>query len=435
MKPRDSFCRLTVLAIAFLILFAAAPPAAAQSIWGDPLRVALPFNLVDRLDGPTFKIAVPANWNGTLLIHLVGLKTGPEPPEPALAPPVLPGSGPSLDPTLLSMGYALAASQVATLEWQQKAEVQDSFALATYFRATVGQPRRVILLGWSLGGLAALRLIEEYPRSFDAAIATCAPAAGTPKRFDRSLDFSLAYSVVFGWPDAWGTVADVRSGINFAKDVSPVVPWPKADGSNRGGWEFIRLISGISSDAFWRTDPMWGYTGFLANMVWATQQREAMESWARGPVAQNRDHIYSLKPEDKAYLAGLGVNADDLLWKMNYRAPIDACAGCRDFAYRFGSVRGALTKPVITLHTTADGTADISHESAYRAAVEAYGSANLLVQAYVTGVGHCAFTPTQLLTALAAMEKWLDTGIRPDASAFPAQQGFDNGFAPPPWPY
>ena len=434
MKPKDALYGLIALTLACL-LFAAPSPVAAQSVWTGSPRVALPFTLVDSLDGVRFKIAVPANWNGTLLVYLLGLKTGPEPPEPALAPFVLPGSGPPLDQTLLSMGYALAASQVATSEWQQKAEVQDSFALATHFRATVGAPRRVILLGTSLGGLAALRLIEEYPRAFDAAIATCAPAAGTPKRFDRALDFALAYSVVFGWPDKWGTLGDVRTGINFARDVNPAVSWPKTDGSNRGAWEFIRLVSGISSDAFWRPDPMWTFSGYMLNMLWATQQREATESWAAGPIAQNRDHFYSLTPQDKTYLAGLGVNADDLLEKMNFRAPIDACAGCRDFVHRFGSARGVLTKPVLTLHTTADGLADVSHESAYRSAVEEHGCGPLLAQAYVAGVGHCAFTPAQLLTALAAMEKWLDTGVRPDASSFPEQQGFDNRFAPPAWPY
>ncbi|MBZ5726406.1 MAG: hypothetical protein LAP87_15575 [Acidobacteriia bacterium] len=434
MKDKKTPVSLTLLAAALPLLMAVAPrPSAAQPLPGS-LRVALPLDLVDSLDGAKFKIRIPANWNGTLLVYLQGTKLGPAPVEPVLVPPVLPGSEP-LEQTLLSRGYALAASQVATTEWQQKAEAQDTFALTTYFRGLVGEPKRTILLGTSLGGLATLRLIEESPRSFDAAIATCAPAAGTPKRFDRSLDFSLAYAAVFGWPDAWGPIDDLRPGINFVKDVNPIVPWPKPDGSNRGAWEFIRLVNGIPSDAFWGTDPLQGATGFLMNMLWATQQRETMEAWATGPVAQNADHHYSLTPEEKAYLTGLGLKPDDLLTYMNSQVPVVACERCRDFAYRFGTVRGALTKPVITLHTTADGLADVSHESSYRAAVDVWGRADFLHQAFVTGVGHCAFTATQLLTTLTAMEKWLDTGIHPDASSFPETQGFDNHFVPPPWPY
>jgi len=407
----------------------------AQSPWDGSLRVTLPFNLVDTLDGAMFKIAVPASWNGTLIVYLQGSKSGPAPAEPRLAPPVLPGSEPPLDQTLLEKGYALAASQVAVTEWQQKAEVQDTFALVSYFKGRVGEPNRIILLGTSLGGLAALRLIEEAPRSFDAAIATCAPAAGNPRRMDRTLDFSLAYAVVFGWPETWGPIGDLRPGINFAKDVNPIVPWPKADGSNRGAWEFIRLVNGLSSEAFWITDPAQGVPGYLMSMLWATQQREVGEAWATGPVAQNLDHHYSLTPDEKSYLASLGIKADDLLAKMNDATPIPACPQCRDFAYRFATVRGFLTKPVLTLHTTADGLAEVNNESDYRAAVEAWLHSDYLAQAYVRGVGHCAFTATQWLTTLAAMEKWLDTGIKPDSSSFPESQGFDNKFVPPPWPY
>jgi hypothetical protein len=283
--------------------------------------------------------------------------------------------------------------------------------------------------------LVALRLIEEYPRSFDAAIATCAPAAGTTRRMDRMLDLALAYDAVFGWPAAWGPVDDLRPRLNFARDVNPLVPWPKADGSNRGAWEFLRLISGLSPEAFWTTDPLQGAPGYFITMAWCTQQRETVESWATGPVVQNFDHRYRLTPAEKDYLATLGLNADDLLAKMNSRGQIGACARCRDFAYRFATVRGALTKPVLTLHTTADGLAEVNNEGFYRDAVESWGASQYLAQAFVTGVGHCAFSATQILTSLAAMEKWLDSGVRPDAASFPESQGFNNRFVPPPWPY
>jgi hypothetical protein len=253
---------------------------------------------------------------------------------------------------------------------------------------------------------------------------------------DRRLDFALAYATVFGWPqEAWGPIGDLKPGLSFATDVNPRVQWPKPDGSNRGGWEFIRLVNGMGAEAFWGADPMTGVSGVVMNMLWATQQRETNEYWAAGPVAQNLNHHYSLKPEEATYLAGLGVNAGDLLAKMNAQTNISASPWSRDFLERFGDVRGALRRPVITLHTIKDGLADTSHESAYRAAVQGWRREEYLVQAYVNSVGHCAFTTQQLFSALAAMETWLDTGVRPDACAFPAAEGFDHSFVPPPWPY
>ena len=57
----------------------------------------------------------------------------------------------------------------------------------------------------------------------------------------------------------------------------------------------------------------------------------------------------------------------------------------------------------------------------------------MLVQAYVKGVGHCAFTSAQLLMGLEALESWLASGVAPGAMHFPERLGFDSTFVPPPW--
>ncbi|MBS1827059.1 MAG: prolyl oligopeptidase family serine peptidase [Acidobacteria bacterium] len=437
MNTMESAARAAITGLAALLMAAGTGPVVrAQALPADTPRVSLPYEVVDTLDGAKFKLRVPGNWNGTLLVFIPGTKTGPAPPVPRLAPPVLPPSDTSLEETLLSRGYALAGSGVADTDWQLKAAVQDIVALTAYFRAMVGQPKRVIVWGSSLGGLTALRLMEDFPRSFDGAIAMCPPAAGEPRRQDTNLDFNLAYAVVFGWRDeAWGPVGNLKPGLNFASDINPLVDWPKADGSNRGGWEFIRLVNGLASDAFWKTDPGLGAPGFYLRMFLSTWQRSNAQLWASGPVAQNLDHQYWLTPEEKSYLAGLGVEANALLEKMNAQTNTYASPRARDYLARFGDVHGTLAKPVLTLHTTLDTLADIRNENAYRQTVEAANCLQYLVQAYVAGLGHCAFTSDQLLAGLAAMEGWLDSGKPPGAWAFPEALGFDNSFAPAPWPY
>jgi pimeloyl-ACP methyl ester carboxylesterase len=416
---------------------AGAPPILAQALSGGSLRVTLPFDLVDTLDSAKFKLRVPANWNGTLLVYLQGTKTGSV-AEPVVVPPVVAGSQPALEETLLAQGYALAASDFAygSMDMQAKVAVEDGLALTSYFRGRVGQPTRVLLWGTSLGGLVVLKMIEDYPRAFDGAIATCASAAGMAKGFDRQIDFGLAYATALGWPeDKWGPLEQLRPGLNLQTDVLAVAKSPAGDGSNRGAWEFIRLVRGISSEGFWGTNPVYGIPGWRINLVIGIWARAMNEEFAGGPFAQNLDHSYTLKPEEKTYLAGLGINADDLLAKMNARRNIGAAPSSRDYAERFGGLRGLLRRPVLTLHGALDNVVDVASQSAYGAQVEWWGSQDQLLQVYSKAAGHCVFTSEQLLTTLEAMERWLNTGNKPGASFFPEDKGFDTKFVPPPWPY
>lgn len=58
--------RKVIFTIAVLLVAVAAPtPTSDQGPAAGTLRVALPFDLVDFLDGVKFKILVPAKWNVT----------------------------------------------------------------------------------------------------------------------------------------------------------------------------------------------------------------------------------------------------------------------------------------------------------------------------------------------------------------------------------
>jgi len=406
-------------------------------------HVALPADLQGELDGVPYRIRVPENWNGTLIVYAHGYGDAAIPP--ALAP--LPAD---VD-TLLARGFALAASRFAGFVpmsglasglggYQIKQGMQNSVALTGAFKELVGPPARTILWGKSLGGLIALGLIEKFPGIFDGAVALCAAGAGTPRRFDLFLDITLAYEVAFGWEPGWGTPGDLRDDLDYMVDIRPHLLGTL---TQFGRWEFLRLVNRLPSASFY-VNPV-GLPERNQVMYFAFAVRAELERRAGGPVAENVGRVYSLSDDDKFYLDGLGVDADALLAQMNERTNIRAARNARNYAAHYVDPSGDLRRPVLTVHTTGDALAPVFHESAYAATVEEHGGAELLMQHFTGGFltasgstanGHCTFTPSQDVAGIDAMMQWLDTGQRPDAEEFfPATLGFLPGFVPPPWPW
>jgi hypothetical protein len=200
--------------------------------------------------------------------------------------------------------------------------------------------------------------------------------------------------------------------------------------ANLGRFEFIRLVNRLPLAGFYSGPSM-----LFAQMSFTTEARAQMELKFGGPGAQNLDHTYALSSADTAYLAGLGVDAGALLDRMNNGARYAADPSARAHAERFASFDGNIKKPLLSVHAISDGLATVDNESVYAAMNAAAGREDRLLQVYTNGVGHCTFTNDQLVTAVQAMELWLDSGIKPPPSFFPADQGFDHAFVPPAWPY
>jgi hypothetical protein len=129
----------------------------------------------------------------------------------------------------------------------------------------------------------------------------------------------------------------------------------------------------------------------------------------------------------------LGLDAGPLLAAMNARRTISAPPSSRNYVEHYAEFNGRIKSPVLTLHTRIDGLVPVSHESAYAETVAEAGRSDLLAQAYTVGVGHCFLSPEQQVAAVTALDKWVETGVKPTAADFPASLGFDPGFVAPAW--
>ena len=426
---------LLKIALAVAVVLALATLANAQTPQARPVCVAhipLPADLSGTLDGSDYRIRVPKNWNGTLLVYAHAGSTT----ELEIAPQAFPPASPTLEQQLLSRRYALAGIFYPNDGNSEKAALELTLAITRFFHDAVGKPCRTIVWGVSTGGTVALQMAESHPATYDGAIAIAPVGAGRARDADFMLQYDLAYAAAFGWPtDWWGPVEDIRDDLwgQEATLVMPVFQW--ADNTNYGQWEFVRLVMQLPSRTWWDYDEFIGIWGYAIEGWKSIVYRSLLEQVCGAPVAQNIGVVYTLTDDEKAYLSGLGVNPESLLAWMNAHAKIAPTRQARECAARDGTPTGKLRRPALTMHGMYDPVVVVSEEAAYRDLVKAAHRGDLLVQTYADIVGHISFSAEQYLAELKAMEYWLNTGIRPGKRFFPDKFGFDNSFVPPPWPY
>jgi hypothetical protein len=416
-----------------IVLLAAAVSLVAGAAGGAQTG---PLTLEGELGGAPYRIVVPANWNGTLLVHAHAYRDKADHPgevDDRSAPAAL---NPALEAALTAAGYAVAGSAYRDNGWAVKEGGRDIRALTSFFNGVAGKPATTLLWGFSMGSLVSLSEAEQTNGHYDGVLSACAVAAGSPRAWDGALAHLLAYDAAFGMPAAWGTPGDVADGVDFETQVAPKLALELASDplGAFGKVEFIRLVTQVAGPGTIPAPAGWLPGGYFTNMFFLTEARGELERRAGGPIAQNLTHTYALTAAEKTYLAGLGVNADVLLARMN-ASRWSAKPSARNYLEHYADPSGELKVPMLTLHTRTDTLVPPAHERAYAQTVAEAGSSSLLRQAFTTGNGHCAFTGPQLIAAVQVLEAWAKTGVPPTAASFPAALGFDPAFTPPPWQF
>lgn len=407
----------------FSVQFNAAPPIQAVDMSGE-------------IDGAPYRIKVPANWNGTLMVYAHGYRDRADHPGEVdnrsadLAPSA------ALEAPLLGQGYALAASAYRNNGWAVEEGIQDMKNLVMFFRHHVANPDRTILWAVSMGTVISFRSMERFGGLYDGALCTCAVGAGATQSWDSTGDLLLAYDTAFGILPAWGTVGDVRDDVDFETEVFPKLFSEVNNPANFPKFEFVRLVLGTPGRGIQPPAPPAFYPGWLfTDMFFATEARSELERRAGGPVVQNLDREYSLTAAERAYLGLLGVSSaviDNWLLTMNNQRIFSAPHFSRNYVRRNSNYSGRIRNPVLTMHTIVDPLVTVSQEYEYAETVASAHRSNLLFQTYTTGVGHCAFSGPQLITAVNAINTWVKDGIKPTAATFPMALGFAPNFVPPP---
>lgn len=398
-----------------------------------------PIDQTGEINGAPYRIRVPANWNGTLLVYAHGYRDKADHPGEVdnRTPDIAPNA--ALADALLAQGYALAGSAYRDNGWEVGGGIMDTKDLTVYFRDNIARPNRTLLWAFSMGTVIAFDSMERFHGLYDGALCACAVGAGAPQSWDSAGDLALAYHTVFGMPSAWGNFGDVRDDLDFDTEVlAKLVPELSAP-TNFPKFEFLRLVTGTPGRGIQPPAPPNFYPNWvLTDMFFSMEARAELERRAGGPIVQNIDREYTITAQERAYLNALGVISpiiDSWLVTMNTNRVVQAPKFSRNYLEKYSNYSGLIKDPVLTMHTIIDPLVTVSQQWEYRQTVQAARRQKVLYQTYTNGNGHCAFTGPQLLTAISALDNWVRTQVKPTAATFPAALGFDNTFEPPPMNY
>jgi pimeloyl-ACP methyl ester carboxylesterase len=377
-------------------------------------------------DGATWVGDVPAHFNGTIILysHGFGPLVAQDAPDPATRA------------DLLDQGYALVGSSYSGPSWWALGSaVDDQFASLAAFERITGTPRRVIAWGTSMGGLVSAEEAERQRGRLAGVLTTCGLVAGAANLNNYQLDGEYAINQLLDPAESIQLVdyTDAAQATEAATTLSTVVGAAQGTAAGRAR---TALAAALLNAPTWNTGPTppapTDYaaqeaqqagllSGFLFGFV--VPARYQVELAAGGDSAFNVGVDYAALlarsadlPEVAALYrqAGLSLRAD--LATLNRHERVRADPRALANLVRTSMVTGRLAVPELDIHTTADQLVPVQQENWYAERVRGAGSGALFRQAYVAATGHCAFTPTETLAALHALEHRVDTGRWDDAT-------------------
>ncbi len=373
-------------------------------------------------DGTKHRTQVPANWNGTLLLYSYG---PPSPPEAPAWP-----ADQELVQAFLRRGYAIAGCGT-TVFWPLEQNLPNQIAVLDLFIETVGQPKRTIAWGQSIGGLMTASLVQVSPERLDGALVLCGTLGAGVGTHNQQLDCTFAFKMLLA-PESDLELVNITD-----PDRNEQLAVAILDEAQRSpeGKARLALAAAAGSIPGWY-DPaepepaaddyaarqhnqyLWlrrDWEVFLSANIVLEQRGGGNMSWNTGVdyrqlvlASPSRTMVEALYRE-----AGLDLDAD---LETLARAPrIEADSHAVDYFERYIAFNGNLGGvPVLTLHSTGDGLVPVDHMWSYGDVVRSAGQGDLLRQLYTARGGHCFFTTAETLTAFDRLEERVMSGSWPD---------------------
>ncbi len=393
--------------------FDAIPGVETERLWG-------------RLNGAAYRIEVPANWNGELVMWAHGFFGN--------IPQLFADTHPFRE-FLISQGFAWAASSYTKNYYDVRSGVKSTNELVRFFSSEVAEPSRVFITGASMGGHVTAAAIEQFPNyqcpeggrytalcerivtvlgrisggvKYSGALPVCG-VMGDKETLGFATDYRLVVEQLVGLQNQFPTSEDylqtttpilisqlfANGGAGFPTELSPLGEQAR---------EYFRNATGGARPAFDQS--------FAASqqLLAGTGLGDGTFSGVTGGnVFDNRRTVYQLDADPELSDQEEELNEDILRIRRNPLADPERFLQLE----RIPTITGRISVPVVTLHTTGDLVVPFHNQQVYKRRVDARGASDFLVQRAVRDAGHCTFDPQEAGEAFSAMYLWATFGIKP----------------------
>lgn len=410
--------RLCATALSGIMMLAAAPAIAQQAGDSTPAAATCPDYLPSgtrcfKGQGPKggyYWTAIPADWNGSLVVHAHG---GPRTATPQADDPLE-------DLERFSMtvreGYAWTGSTYRRGGYGVRMAAEDTNDVRQVFWDAFGRPKRTILHGQSWGGNVAAKAAELYARDAEGQVV-----------WDGVV---LSSGVLAGGTKAYTFRADLRAVYQYYCQNHPAAnepQYPLWQGLGEGNRltraqleDRVKTCTGVGLPEARRTAEQKSKLANILNVVGISENQLvghlAWGTFLFRDLVQRR--LDGLNPFDNSQTVYAGSDDDQALNAGVQRFSADPAAVAR-LAYD-ADLSGMIVAPTVTIHGKYDPTAFVWHQAAYRDRVEAAGRGDLLVQTYTDESAHSLLSAPQYVAVFQALSAWLDGGAKPTPESIAA---------------
>ncbi|OWL86164.1 hypothetical protein SAMN05216586_11118 [Halopseudomonas aestusnigri] len=370
------------------------------------------------LNGAGYRIEVPANWNGMLVMYTHGFRINNIDQLTVDTPP--------MRRYLLEEGYAWAASSYSANFYDVRAGLEDTNALALAFTdiaaengRTLDTPDKYYITGVSMGGHIAAAAVERETLATANNVVNYSGSApmcgvvGDTELFNFFAGYTIALATLSGNPidefpltqeEAATIVANARTVLwnDYTTNKFP-------SGLTQQGLAFYQTLKNLSGGE----RPMYPISfGLFQDLLQGFAGSDGtVDGILLDNVVDTNAITYRFESELGEPLTTDEINFNSMIVKAT---ATEGANDLRDDGLRWiPKVNGEFDVPVVTAHTIGDLFVPILMEQEYARRAAENGSDDLLVQRAIRAPGHCDFTEAEFTATLAAMLDWEQGGPKP----------------------